>query len=62
MVRLGTSLIKTEDALVETQDPLEEINLRTSKEPRVTYISSLLLDDLKSKFKKLLEEFKDFFV
>lgn len=38
---------KIEDTLVETQDPFEEINLRANEEPRVTYLSNLLLTDLK---------------
>lgn len=49
------------DALVETQGPLEEINLGTNEKSRITYLNGLLLDKLKLKLKGLLREFKDCF-
>lgn len=51
-----------EDASVENQEPLKEINLVIYEEPRITYVSSLLPDDLKSKLKELQAEFKDCFL
>ena len=33
---------RLEDYRHEVQDPLEEVNLGTDQEPRITYISSLL--------------------
>ena len=45
----------------KVQDPLEEINLGTEKEPRITYISSLLKKEVKKELVALLKEFKDCF-
>ena len=45
----------------KVQDPLEEINLGTEKEPRVTYVSSLLKEEVKKELVTLLKEFKDCF-
>lgn len=53
---LGTTLVKIKDTLVKTQDSLEEINLGTDKEPRITYISGLLPNKPKLKIKELLKE------
>lgn len=41
---------KMEDIKPKVHDPMEENNLGTQEEPRITYISSLLLTDLKKKF------------
>ena len=43
------------------QDPLEEINLGTNQEPRITYISSLQKPELKKEIIELLQSFKDCF-
>lgn len=59
---LDTMLIKTEDTLVETQDLLEEVNWGIDEEPKITYVSGLLLDKLKLKLKELLREFKHCFI
>ena len=45
----------------KVQDPLEEINLGTEKEPRITYVSSLLKEEVKKELVTLLKEFKDYF-
>ena len=38
---------KFKDAVPEVTDPMEEVNLGTLEEPRITYVSSLLQDNLK---------------
>ena len=40
---------------------MEEINLGTDQEPRITYISSLLEPELKKEIIELLQSFKDYF-
>ena len=42
-------------------DPMEEVNLGTVEEPRISYISSLLPTNLKEHIISLLQEFKDCF-
>ena len=51
-----------EDKSPQVHDPLEEVNLGTMEEPRITYINSLLPTDLKESIISLLQEFKDCFV
>ncbi|XP_050222757.1 uncharacterized protein LOC126672848 [Mercurialis annua] len=46
---------------MEVQDPLEEVNLGSIENPRITFISSLLSKDLKEQVKVVLLEFKDCF-
>ena len=46
--------VRLEDYIHEVQDPLEEINLGTDQEPRITYISSLLKPELKKEIIELL--------
>ena len=48
---------KFEDVVPEVTYPMEEVNLGTLEEPRVTYISYLLQDDLK---RQIIEVFKKF--
>ena len=38
---------KMEDNKLQVHDPMEEFNLGTVEEPRITYISSLLFTNLK---------------
>ena len=52
---------KMEDNKPQVHDPMEEVNLGTVEEPRITYISSLLSTKLKEHIISLLQEFKDFF-
>ena len=52
---------KMEDNKSQIHDPMEEVNLSTKKEPRITYISSLLSTNLKEHVISLLQEFKDCF-
>ena len=47
MEDLKEALIKFEDTKPKVTDPLDEINLGSLEEPRVTYVSSLLQGDLK---------------
>ena len=54
--------VHLEDYRHEVQDPLEEINLGTDQEPRITYISSLMGPELKKEIIKLLQSYKDCFV
>lgn len=46
---------------MESQDPLEEINLGTEEDQMPTYISKLLDQSLGEKIISLLQEFKDCF-
>ena len=47
-----------EDKKPKVHDPMEEVNLDTVEEPRITYISSLLSTNLKEHIISLLQEFK----
>ena len=49
---------KMEDNKPQVHDPMEEINLDTVEEPRITYTSSLLHTNLKEHMISLLQEFK----
>ena len=40
---------------------MEKISLGTEKEPRITYVSSLLKEEVKKELVALLKEFKDYF-
>ena len=42
-------------------DPLEQINLGTSENPKPVYISKLLLEEVKKEFVQILSEFRDCF-
>ncbi|XP_058185787.1 uncharacterized protein LOC131303013 [Rhododendron vialii] len=48
-------------AEADVQDPLEEVNLGDSENPKPVYISQLLPEDVKEKFIQLLGEFKSYF-
>ncbi|CAL8167778.1 unnamed protein product [Prunus armeniaca] len=50
-----------DDSLPEVEDPLQEINLGTEEDPRPTFISALLKEQLKSELIALLQEFRDCF-
>lgn len=52
---------KLEDVAPEVQDPLEEVNLGTPEEPRITYVSSFLSSHLKDQLVSLLKEWTDSF-
>ena len=52
---------RLQDDQHKVQDPLEEINLGTEKEPKITYVSSLLKEEVKKELVTLLKEFKDCF-
>ena len=52
---------KMEDNKPQVHDPMEEANLGTMEEPRITYINSLLPTYLKEHIISLLQEFKDCF-
>ena len=52
---------KFEDTQPQVHDPMEEVNLGTVEEPRITYIGSLLSSDLKEGIITILLEFKDCF-
>ena len=52
---------KFEDMRPQVHDPIEEVNLNTIEEPRISYISSLLLSTLKEGIIAILQEFKDCF-
>ena len=49
---------KFEDTQPQVHDPMEEVNLDTMEESRITYISSLLLSDFKEGIIATLREFK----
>ena len=50
-----------EDTQPQVHDPMEEVNLYTMEETRISYITSLLPSDLKEGIIVILQEFKDFF-
>ena len=50
-----------EDNRPQVKDPLEEINVGTTDDPRPLFISTLLPPSVKVKLCKLLHEFKDCF-
>ena len=52
---------KFEDTQPRVHNPMEEVNLDTMEEPRITYISSLLLYDFKEGIIAIIQEFKDCF-
>ena len=45
----------------KVHDPMEEVNLSTMEESRISYISSLLSANLKERIKSFLQELKDCF-
>ena len=60
----GAEMIFEDDAYEEDMQPqvhdlMEEVNLDTMEEPRITYISSLLPSDFKEGIIATLQEFKD---
>ena len=52
---------KFEDTQHQVHDPMEEVNLGTVEESRITYISSLLPSEFKEGVIVTLQEFKDYF-
>ena len=52
---------KFEDVQPQVHDLMEEVNLGTVEEPRITYISSLLPSDFKEGIIETIQEFKDSF-
>ncbi|GKV34366.1 hypothetical protein SLEP1_g42743 [Rubroshorea leprosula] len=52
---------KLDDLKAEVQDPLEEINLGSESEPKVTFISGSLEPQTRDQIVRLLHEFKDCF-
>ena len=56
---LGQAPPKMEDNKPQVHDPIEEVNLGTVEEPRITYISSHLSTNLKEQIISLLQEFND---
>ena len=52
---------KMEGNMPKVHDPMEEVNLGTVEEPRITYIGSLLSINLNERIISLLLEFKDCF-
>ncbi|GKV13619.1 hypothetical protein SLEP1_g24610 [Rubroshorea leprosula] len=52
---------KLDDLKAEVQDPLEEINLGSKSEPKVTFISGSLEPQTRDQIVRLLYEFKDCF-
>ena len=61
MEDLEQAPLKFEDMQPQVHDPMEEVNLDTMEELRITYISSLLPSDLKEGIIAILQEFKDCF-
>ena len=61
MEDLEQALPKFEDTQPQVHDLMEEVNLSTVEELRITYISSLLPYDLKEGIVTILQEFKDCF-
>ncbi|KAM1473616.1 hypothetical protein ACFX2I_029727 [Malus domestica] len=53
--------VELEDITSQVKDPLEEINVGTTDDPRPLFISALLPYSMKIELCKLLDEFKDCF-
>ncbi|GKV42187.1 hypothetical protein SLEP1_g49624 [Rubroshorea leprosula] len=58
---LDLAQAKLDDLKAEVQDPLEEINLGSESEPKVTFISGSLELQTRDQIVRLLHEFKDYF-
>nr|KYP33891.1 Transposon Ty3-G Gag-Pol polyprotein [Cajanus cajan] len=58
---LGFERATKEEHKLESQDPLEEINLGTVEDRKVTYISKLLPRELKEELIRVLHDYKDCF-
>ncbi|XP_020235254.1 DNA ligase 1-like [Cajanus cajan] len=58
---LGFERATRDDHKLESQDPLEEINLGTVENRKVTYISKLLQGELKEELIRVLNDYKDCF-
>lgn len=56
--KLNDIVAKLEDLKVETQDPLEEVNLITEAAPRVIYISGLLEPNFEKEIIESLYKYK----
>ncbi|GKV34835.1 hypothetical protein SLEP1_g43177 [Rubroshorea leprosula] len=52
---------KLDDLKAEVQDPLEEVNLGTEADPKITFISGSLEPCLHDKIITILHEYKDYF-
>ena len=52
---------KMEDNKSQVHDLVEEVNIGTVEESRITYISALLFTNFKEQIISLLQKFKDFF-
>ena len=50
------------DTQPQVHNPMQEVNLGTMEEPRIIYISSLLLSDFKEGIIATLQKFKDYFL
>nr|KYP72862.1 Transposon Ty3-G Gag-Pol polyprotein [Cajanus cajan] len=58
---LGFERATNEEHKLESQDPLEEVNLGTIENKRITYISKFLQGELKEEIIRMLHEYKDCF-
>ncbi|XP_020233446.1 uncharacterized protein LOC109813635 [Cajanus cajan] len=58
---LGFERATNEEHKLESQDPLEEINLGTVENKKVTYISKLLQGKMRGELIRVLHEYKDYF-
>lgn len=52
---------KIKDIRLEVKDLQEEVNLNTIEDPKITYVSGLLKDDLNNEIVDLLHKFKGCF-
>nr|KYP61440.1 Transposon Ty3-I Gag-Pol polyprotein [Cajanus cajan] len=58
---LGFEKLENDEHKVESQDPLEEVNLGTIEKKRITYISKLAKKSFKEQIAQVLHEYKDCF-
>ncbi|GKV34003.1 hypothetical protein SLEP1_g42432 [Rubroshorea leprosula] len=58
---LDLALAKLDDLKAEVQDPLEEVNMGTEADPKITFISGSLEPCLHDKIIAILHEYKDCF-
>ena len=61
MEDLEQAFPKFKDIQPQVHDPMEEVNLNSVEELRITYIGSLLPSYLKEEIITILQEFKDYF-
>lgn len=58
---LATASVKMNDVKLETKNPILEVNIGSTEDPRPTYVSSRLSSNQKGQLLETLKEYKDCF-